>query len=234
MILNILPQPDIFLFGIRIQEAMTTITDLLVTLVCFYGFWKIKNSQQKGKGTQHAINYFILMGIAIMLGGLIGHGFQYVFSYEWKLLGWVIGMFAVFFFELSTLENSVDILPKNWFSILKKSCIIKLIIALGFTFYFIDFKYVQLHMSGGFVLFVLLLHTFIFYKKNDLGSRWIITGILFLGLAAFVFNTKIGLHTWFNHIDLSHVFIAVANYFFIKGILDFGKTTLNLSAKKSF
>ena len=90
MILSILRQPDVNILGVRLQEPITTFTDLLVTVVCFYAYWKIKKSNNSGKAVQHIKYYFVLMGIGIGLGGLIGHGFQYVFSHEWKCVGWGI------------------------------------------------------------------------------------------------------------------------------------------------
>jgi hypothetical protein len=233
MILSILRQPDVNILGIRLQEPITTFTDLLVTVVCFYAYWKIKKSGNTGKAVQYIKCYFILMGIGIALGGLIGHGFQYIFSHEWKCLGWVIGMFAVLFFEFSALEYTANLIPKKWHKILVRFSIIELVIALIFTISFVNFKYVQYHMIYGFLMVIFSLHLLIYYKTNDNGSRWMLAGIAMLVIAISAFSYQFSPHVWFNHNDLSHVFIAISTYLFLKGALHLGEPPKKLAPQKS-
>lgn len=233
MILFILRQPDVNIFGLRLQEPITTITDLLVTAVCFYAFWKIKKSGVSGKAVQHIKYYFVLMGIGIGLGGLIGHGFQYIFSPAWKCVGWVIGMIAVLFFEFSALEYTANLIPKKWHKILMGFSIIEIIIAFVFTIIFIDFKYVQYHMIYGFIVVIFSLHLLIYYKTNDNGSRWMLAGVGMLVVAISAFSYRVAPHVWFNHNDLSHVFIAIASYLFLKGALHLGDPPKKLASQKT-
>lgn len=233
MILSILRQPDVNILGIRLQEPITTFTDLLVTVVCFYAYWKIKKSNNSSRAVQHIKYYFILMGIGIGLGGLIGHGFQYVFSYEWKCVGWVLGMFAVLFFEFSALEYTANLIPKKLHKMLMGFSIIEIIIALTFTVAFVDFKYVQYHMVYGFIMVIFSLHLLIYYKTNDNGSRWMLAGVAMLVVAISAFNYRVAPHIWFNHNDLSHILIAISTYLFLKGALQLGEPPKKLSPQKS-
>ena len=232
MILSVLQQPDVNILGIRLQEPITTITDLLVTVVCFYAYWKIKKNGVSSKAIQYIKYYFVLMGIAIALGGLIGHGFQYIFSHEWKCLGWVIGMFAVLFFEFSALEYTSNLIPKKLNKMLFVFCIIELILALIFTISYVDFKYVQYHMSYGFIMVIFSMHLLIYYKTSDSGSRWMLAGVAMLVIAISAFNYRVTPHIWFNHNDLSHVFIALATYLFLKGALHLGEPPKKLATQK--
>ena len=234
MILSILPQPDVNLLGIRLQEPITTFTDLLVTVVCFYAYWKITKSGIVNKAIQYIKDYFVLMGVGVALGGLIGHGFQYAFSPEWKCVGWVVGMFAVLFFEFSALEYTANLIPPKTHKILVGFSIIETIIALVFTISFVNFKYVQYHMVFGFIVVVFSLHLLIYYKTNDTGSRWIMAGVAMLVIAISAFSYRVAPHVWFNHNDLSHVIIAVATYLFLKGALHLGDPPKRLAAQKSF
>jgi len=233
MILSILRQPDVNILGIRLQEPITTITDLLVTVVCFYAYWKIEKSDVSSKAVQYIKYYFVLMGIAIALGGLIGHGFQYIFPHESKSVGWVIGMFAVLFFEFSALNYTANLIPSKLHKVLIGFCLIEIVIALIFTVSFMDFKYVQYHMSYGFIMVVFSLHLLIYYKTNDNGSRWMLAGVAMLAIAISAFNYRVAPHIWFNHNDLSHVIIAVATYLFLKGALHLGEPPKKLATQKS-
>jgi hypothetical protein len=233
MILSILRQPDVNILGIRLQEPITTFTDLLVTVVCFYAYWKVNKSGISSKAIQYIKYYFILMGTGIAFGGLIGHGFQYAFSPAWKCLGWVIGMFAVLFFEFSALEYTANLIPPKWHKILVGFSIIEIVIALAFTISFVNFKYVQYHMIFGFIVVVFSLHLLIYYKTNDHGSRWIMAGVAMLVIAISAFSYRVTPHIWFNHNDLSHVIIALATYLFLKGALHLGEPPKEMAPQKS-
>ena len=77
---TIIEQPSIEVFGILLQEPVTTLTDLLVSIICFYAYWKLKKHSIPG-GTIFYMNlYFLFMGLGTAFGGLIGHGFQYFFQ----------------------------------------------------------------------------------------------------------------------------------------------------------
>lgn len=66
----------IHLWGIRIDEPIVTLTDLLVTVLCFIYAYKIHKSGKKEKTFFYFKIYFFTMGIATLLGGIIGHAFS--------------------------------------------------------------------------------------------------------------------------------------------------------------
>ena len=76
-------QPDYVLFGLRILEPVTTITDILVAAVCLYSFWQLNRGPLSGKTILFMKWYFFSMGLATFLGGIIGHGFLYAFNEHW-------------------------------------------------------------------------------------------------------------------------------------------------------
>ena len=79
------PQPSIFPLGIRIDEPVATITDLLVSAVCLYAYVNMRRLGLNAWSQIHFRRYFLLVAIATAWGGLIGHGFLYVFGFSWKL-----------------------------------------------------------------------------------------------------------------------------------------------------
>ncbi len=68
-------QPSIEILGIRIDEPVTTFTDLIVSVVCLYAFYHLHKIPIKSKVHWNLKYYFLSMGIATIFGGLIGHGF---------------------------------------------------------------------------------------------------------------------------------------------------------------
>ena len=77
----------IVLFGIRIDEPIVTLTDLIVSVSCFIFAYKIHHKNGSEKVFTYFKLYFLIMGIATALGGLIGHAFLYQFNFYWKLPG---------------------------------------------------------------------------------------------------------------------------------------------------
>ncbi len=226
--LAILPQPDIHILGIRLQEPVTTLTDLLVTAVCFYAYWKLNKTSQSGKIIYFKKLYFIMMGFATLFGGLIGHGFQYALSLEWKLVGWISSMVAVMFIERSAIEYTFNLIPSKWHNLLLRLNIAELVIIMFFTIYTLNFKFVEFHAIYGFMVVVFSFHLYIFIKTKNIGSRYMLYGIAVLAGAMFVFNYPIALHIWFNHNDLSHVLMAIASWLFLEASLRFGEPSVKV------
>jgi hypothetical protein len=60
----------------------------------------------------------------------------------------------------------------------------------------------------------------VYFKTRDKGSKTILFAVSIACVAALTFTNKIALHTWFNHIDISHVLMALAAFTFFKGALE--------------
>ena len=75
-------------------EPITMLTDVLVTVVCWYAFHQLGKMEHKGSIHRLARGYFLTMGMATLLGGLIGHSFNYALSIYWKIPGWYVSMFS--------------------------------------------------------------------------------------------------------------------------------------------
>ena len=97
-------QPGIEIFGVLVQEPVTTFTDVLVALACFYAFWRLQKDRLVGKTIFYLKLYFIFMGVATLMGGILGHGFLYLFSEAWKIPGWFLSMFSIMLIERSSIE----------------------------------------------------------------------------------------------------------------------------------
>lgn len=216
-------------FGIRIDEPVVTITDLLVSVLCFLFAWKLYKSGKKEKTFIYFQLYFFFMGLATLLGGLIGHAFLYLFTFSWKLPGWIISMISIMFVERAAIEHTRIWLKKEIVNVLGIINIIEFLTFLTFTITTLNFFYVEFHSGYGLMFVVLSLEGFLFLKTKNQASKFMLAGVAFAALAALFFMNKISIHQWFNYMAASHVLMAVAASYFYLGAkyIDMSKARKN-------
>ena len=180
----------IYLWGVRIDEPVVTITDLLVSVLCFFYAYKIHRWGKKEKTFLYFKLYFLIMGVATALGGLIGHAFLYAFNFYWKLPGWITSMIAIMFVERAAIQHA-----KIWLkeSLIRTFLVINLLEFFTFltlTIVTLNFFFVEFHSGYGLMFVVLSLEGFLFIKTKNKASRYILTGIAFAALAALFFMNE--------------------------------------------
>lgn len=212
-------QPSLFPFGIRVDEPINMLTDLVVSAVCLIAFYQLRKKNIPGMTHTYFSLYFLLLGLATLSGGIIGHGFLYAFSFAWKLPGWIVSMFSVALIERSSIEYArphISARVGHFFLVLN---IIELLTVMTITIYTLNFGWVEFHSGYGLLAVVLPFHGYTYYKTRDPGSLTIIVAVAIASIAALFFMNKISLHTWFNYIDISHVLMACAAFVFYRGAL---------------
>lgn len=214
-------QPSIELFDITIMEPMVTFTDLWITSVCIYAFLKLVKLKRKGKVHQYIRWYFLIMAVATFLGGILGHAFQDVVGLSWKLPGWLISMLAVMSIERASIMHAQPVINDRFGKFLEIANIVELLTFAVITFSSLNFFYIQVHSAYGLGLIVLPLHFLVYWRTRNEGSRIFFLTVIFATLAAFFYTSEIGLHKWFNHLDLAHTVMALSMYFFYRGALKF-------------
>lgn len=207
----------IYLFGIRVDEPIVTITDLLVSVLCFIFAYKIHQSGKKEKVFLYFKIYFFVMGIATTLGGIIGHAFMYHFSFYWKLPGWITSMISIMFVERAAIEHTRIWLTEPIIKVFRVINILEFLTFLTLTIITLDFFFVEFHSGYGLMFVVLSLEGFLFLKTKNTASKLILVGVAFAAIAALFFMNKISPHQWFNYLSISHVLMAVAATFFYLG-----------------
>ncbi|MGK7369450.1 MAG: DUF6962 family protein [Candidatus Halalkalibacterium sp. M3_1C_030] len=212
-------QPSIEVFDIIIMEPMVTLTDLCITAVCLYAFFRLKKLNKQGKVHRYMRWYFLIMAIATFLGGILGHAFQYAVGLEWKLPGWLTSMLSVMAIERASIMHAGPLLNKKFSRFLEIANIVELLTFAVITFSTLNFFFIQVHSAYGLGLIVLPLHFYVYKKTGNEGSRIIFLSVIFATLAAFFYTSKIGLHLWFNHLDLAHTVMSISLYFFYRGAL---------------
>ncbi|NQU51718.1 MAG: hypothetical protein HQ522_04175 [Bacteroidetes bacterium] len=207
----------IYILGIRIDEPIVTLTDLLVSFLCLYFFYRIQKSGKKGKVYIYFKIYFLNMGIATLLGGLIGHAFLYNFSFYWKLPGWIMSMISIMFVERAAIEHTRIWLNESIIKVFRVINILEFLTFLTFTILTLNFFFVEFHSGYGLMFVVLSLEGFLFWKTKNSAGKYILIGVGFAAVAALFFMNKISPHPWFNYLSISHVLMAIAATFFYLG-----------------
>jgi hypothetical protein len=213
------PQPSVYISGIRIDEPIATLTDIIVSLVCFYAFYQLTKKKLQGRSQLYFRYYFLLMAIATFLGGVVGHGFLYAVSFGWKLPGWITGMVSIALIERSSIAHARQLIKPQIGKFFLVFNLIELLTIMIITMTTLDFKWVELHSGYGLLAIVASFHLYTYYKTKDKGSLTILIAVAITGLASIVFVNKLSLHVWFNHIDISHVLLAISAYVFYRGAL---------------
>jgi hypothetical protein len=219
----------IHLWGIRIDEPIVTLTDLLVSVLCFIYAYKIHRSGKTERTFLYFKIYFFTMGIATFLGGIIGHAFLYAFSFYWKLPGWVMSMISIMFVERAAIEHTRIWLKPSLVKVFGIINIAEFITFLTLTIITLDFFFVEFHSGYGLMFVVLSLEGYLFLKTKNTAGKYMLAGIGFAAIAAIFFMTKISPHQWFNYLCISHVLMAIAATFFYLGTT---KIDMNVIGKK--
>lgn len=203
-----LVQPDIEIFGIQILEPVTSLTDIIIAVACFWAFYRVVKMPQRNNLRKYLIVYFLLMGLATLHGGIIGHGFLYLFSFEWKLPAWFISMVSVASLERSAIEYARKIISKRLGIFFSWLNIIELITFMFISFYTLNFYFVMVHMAYGLVVVVASFHFYVYKKTKSKGSYIFLQAVIVSAISGLIFLKEWGISKWFNHVDISHIFMT--------------------------
>lgn len=217
-------QPSIEISGIIIQEPIVTLTDLIVASVCITSYFVL--AKQKRNDIVFLISKYsmLLLGLATLVGGILGHAFNYALGKEWKLMGWLMSMISVAMFERAAIfyaRRHMNSSISKFFSTLN---IIELIVLISLTIYTLNFHLVEVHGLYGMLIVVASFHGYVYHKSKDQASRYILIGVLFCALAASAHVFKLAISIWFNHLDLGHVMLAVGCINFHQGFMRLKET----------
>jgi len=210
---------SITIWGLRIDEPIVTLTDLLVSVVCFVAAYKLHKSRKTERTFLYFKIYFFSMGLATLLGGIIGHAFLYAFSFYWKLPGWITSMISIMFVERAVIEHTKIWLKPKIVKVLSIINVIEFLTFLTLTIVTLDFFFVEFHSGYGLMFVVLFLEGYLFIKTKNKAGKYLLAGVAFAAVAALFFMTKTSPHRWFDYLCVSHVLMAIAAWLFYLGAM---------------
>lgn len=216
--MNPLQNPSIELFGVRIDEPVTMVTDIIVALIGIIGFFKI-TSTNNSRHVKLYSYFFLWTGLSTLIAGIVGHGFLYKFGYEGKMYGWVLGIIGTGFTQFAVLYHVKENISKMAFSVLLILSWIEVVAAMIVLFIARTFVVVEVHAAFGLVGMVTILESINYFKTRSQLSLCMIIGVSFTAVAIIIHVTKISISKWFNYMDIGHVFLGIAVLIMIKGVL---------------
>lgn len=210
-------QPSIEILNIRIDEPMTTFTDLVMAAICFYAFYQIRQMEVHGKVKWFFKYYFLTLGLGAMFGGIFGHAFLYKLPEAWKLVSWIFTLGSVALITHALLEVAKPLVRPGITKIIARFNMLIFAVALFYTMWTMAFSPVKYYTIFGMVGVVGSLSFFIFQKTRSRGVV-VLMGAVGVGfLSAVIFSFQWGLGPWFNHNDISHVILSFSAYNVYKG-----------------
>ncbi len=157
-------------------------------------------------------------GLSTLVAALIGHAFLYYFGTNAKMYGWLFGIAGTSFAQFAAMYNTRGLIGESVFKKLILFNSLEVMAATAMVFITWSFVVVEVHTAYGLLLNVVVLE-FINYKKTEsLLSIKVIYGIGLAVVAVLCHIFQLACSVWFNHIDLSHVFMALSMYVIYKGI----------------
>lgn len=218
--------PTIYLGGLRIDEPITTLTDFLFIGMCFYAFFKTKHLSVF-KGINLYRWFFLLTGFSSLVAALIGHAFLYYFGWEAKIYGWVTGIISISFSQFAALHHTRSSISPAAFKAFRIANYIEIITVSILLFVVYSFAIVEIHTAYSLVINVTILECIHYKKTKSLVSKNMIIGVGIAVLAVMCHIFKIAFSVWFNHLDLSHIFMALSMYMMYKAISSYQSEKTN-------
>lgn len=209
--------PTIYPGGVRVDEPITVLTDLLVVAVCVFGFFKTRSPQQSAAIKLY--RWFLLVtGISTFVSAIIGHAFLYCFDFNAKIFGWITGIASVIFAQFAAIYHSRKHFSESTVKLLIWANSIEIIAAFILLFVYFTFVIVEIHSALGLLLVVVPLETIHYKRTLSPLSKGMLTGIAIAVLAIICHIFKLAVSVWFNHMDLSHIIMAIGIFAMYKGI----------------
>src|SRR4028119_2022178 len=86
--------PTIYLGSLRVDEPITSFTNLIFAGVCLYAFLNTKE-QKHFTGPNLYRWFFLAIGLSAVIAAFIGHSFLYHFGFKAKIVGWEANVIGV-------------------------------------------------------------------------------------------------------------------------------------------
>lgn len=212
-------QPSIDLFGLVFHTPVTALTDVVVALICLGAYLRLGKIDQTYRGEIYLLfrYYFLSMSLATFFGGILGHALLHYLPFVAKLPGWITSMLSVALLERALIRYASRTLSDQVGRFFSRLNILELLAFLVLSLVTLNFKFVLAHAAYGIGVVTGGFGLYIFLKEKDRGSKRMLQGVLSCIVGATFFLLKIGVSKWFNHVDISHVFMMVASVFFYFG-----------------
>lgn len=210
-------QPDIWIAGLRIAEPVTSLTALMISAICWYAWWRLGRTAPDNGVIRLIRAFFVSMGLATLIGGIIGHAFLYLLSFAWKVPGWVVSMISIAALERAAILHARPLMRPIWGQFFSVLNIVELLTFLYLALSTLNFHFVEIHAGYGLLVVVCIFEGYVFAKTRDAGSRLILSAIPLAAVAAGAHVAKFSFSVWFTFFDIGHVLMCICAWVMMRG-----------------
>jgi hypothetical protein len=207
----------VYLGSITILEPYVLLSDILLSLSCFYCYFIVKNKANPDLECEipkYWRRFFLFEGWGFFIGGM-AHGFFIYFGDVLHFIGWYAAVIGVFYFTWGILKLSWESVNKTHVYILIFVVAVSGIMATVFKAFGIIVAYCFLSMF--LIISVNMKSKIISFKKRQ--SKGILIGTFLFICSAGIHIFRISVLGIASQIT-SHIIISIGILFFGKGCLD--------------
>lgn len=205
------------ILGLHLQEPVTVVTNLLITVSCILLYFKLNVDSHRLKLKKYWRLFFVFFGVSALIGAF-AHGFKSyfepnVFYYIWMTMNLSALPITYFLFKANITLTGASEKYKQQMHYFVISTILVFVIITVLTNNFVAIKIV----GGIAILTTIITHTQS-YRKKIKGSGWITFGFTFSISTLIIHTAKISFSDWFNFKDISHVLMNISLCFIFIGV----------------
>jgi hypothetical protein len=199
------------MWGLQLLEPMALILNLVMSFQSFLYYQKIRASFASPFSAYFS-KFFLFISISTFFAAW-SHLFYNYLGLVGKIPGWATSIISISMLEYAMV---IYLYPKG--NILLKSIIAILIAsAFGLLIFELKFLWVAIHTAIGIVLFLGVPFSIRIAKGTD-QVGFFFWGFISLLILLPVEVLRLNLHPWFQHHEISHIFMICALYCFSKGV----------------
>jgi hypothetical protein len=199
-----------------LSEPMTSLTDLLLSISCFYFFFGLQKFNEASIGQQHWQKFFLFLGVSTLLGALAHAIFErqnnLFYNSVWLIMQVSAGI-SIFYAQAAAFGQ---LSHQRTRQVMVTLSIIQFVIFIPSVFYFFDFRVVAFNS-----LLAMTQMIVVFFPskiENWVYKTYISFGFFISFLTIYVHSQKLSFAKWFNHNDISHVIMYVSILLIFRGI----------------
>lgn len=206
---------EIQLFGLKILEPGTILSDLLMGLACL--IFSIKLNRLDDCKKNRFISYFFLfLGFSSFVAGA-AHGLFYYFGIYLHTISWILSGLAIYFLQIGTTVLFDNEKFKSWYIVFIRT---QLLVYLILLFAISGFIVVKINFVISMIGVITPVYLVDMAKRGYRNNLFIITGVFLAILPSLYHRTEFTFGYIFNMNDLSHFFLILCIFFVFLGVKD--------------
>ncbi len=194
--------------GIAVHQPVTSFTDLIISALCFYFYFRLKQISLSNQSIDNWKRFYLFLSLAPLFGSC-SHAFFTVhegmgYKSFWFPMQW-FNIFSAFCAQQATLHSVLKDSPNK--QIWKMSSIIQVILFSVAVIVFSNFLVVVIDSAIALIP-VMVIH--FKYKEKEKGNELVGWGIVILFITAIINGTKVSINEYFTYLDIAHLFIIAS------------------------